>query len=954
MSQTIDNNRWQFELVGGQEGEPEDIDTMPRDTCVELVGGSEGEPESDYFDAAQAPDQPLSRNGEIALLNGSTISEAVTLASNADQGAGYVSYDGHRVVAGIPYDLERIISMGNARSNDLTGQMRVGDAIDYIRSSESKEVLDEAQEWAAEAQLELSNIISDFQKNGAFRFERTRCFKSLRFDQKKSLMQELTNVLKGTNTPDNRTIEKSLKAIVWRLAKATKLPAFTWSGKFGTRNNNGLVTASGLMCVDLDKVEGDIDLHLANMRGDPLIFGAARSPSGTGVKLLFRIPDNAAFDAKAYLACFETVERYIRARYPEVSLSVDGQAKAVAQLCFLMHDPGARCNPDSYILYPDEDLVAAPAARTKVKASAPAGNADAPAGPPRDSRGYPFDAYPPEKQWETVRSAVESFEDCLASLPDGVGERNKYWTQIGYAVGDWLKQIDDDGLRDEVREWLLNLAAKYYPGNDGCVERAMNGSNGACGLGTLFKLAKEMGNWTPPWTADGENSSSQYGGNLIDYVHELQRQVPQIKCVRDRWYAEENGLWRPVEQEIYQPVALAVLPSKVRSRRRASEVMATLQMQQQIPRHLLKTASVWEDESHQAVLLNCKNGLLRVTASEVQLMPHDPDKHYFTGQLAAAYDLNARDDTFGLVLFEAQPDKNVRKVLDWWFGYILYPGLRFRLALVNLGASTTGKSTIWEYGIGAVTGRDLTKNLSLSDICAANGYSIPSLQHSLLNVGGELDADELGQSSRFKLLVGGEGLEVRSIYGRPFTMRDYVAKLVFLTNHLPRFRSGTDAELRRIQFVSWKHVPAEPDPNLLDMVARDKDGVLTRRMVPALQQILGGAEPPPDDRTIRNEFAVRNDPMKVFLETYCIMYPDARLKKTDFRRVFGYFVDQADLPSKLKDENICGKLLKERTYGKVSDIRVRQAGVRVHFYGGVKLKPGIEDEFSEDVGPEST
>ena len=377
-------------------------------------------------------------------------------------------------------------------------------------------------------------------------------------------------------------------------------------------------------------------------------------------------------------------------------------------------------------------------------------------------------------------------------------------------------------------------------------------------------------------------------------------------------------MWKPVEQEIYQPTVLGVLPHHKKSSRLAKEVMATFQMQQQVPRESLKTAVIWEDETHQAVLINCRNGLLRVTAAGAVLMPHDPKAHWFTGQLAAAYDLSEECDVFERVLGAAQPNEQAKRMLSWWFGYVLYPALRFRLSLVNFGPSTTGKSTIWEYGIGATIGAGLKKNLSLSDICSTTGYSIPGLQHALLNVGGELDADELAQSSRFKLLVGGEPLEVRGIYGRPYTMEGYIAKLVFLTNHLPRFRSGTDAELRRLQFVCWDKVPAKPDPKLLDLVANEKDGVFTHWMVPALQKILAGVEPLPDEQMIRNEFALRNDPMKVFLDTYCVVEKDATIEKTRFRRAFSYFVDKEDLPLGLKEDSICGRLLIERTHGRVA------------------------------------
>jgi len=105
------------------------------------------------------------------------------------------------------------------------------------------------------------------------------------------------------------------------------------------------------MCIDLDKLGVDIQALMAALRADPLIFWAARSPSGTGIKLVVRIPDDAASNDKKYLACFETFERYLALQYPRVSMCVDKAAKAVAQLCFFMHDAGSFCKPDAYSLH---------------------------------------------------------------------------------------------------------------------------------------------------------------------------------------------------------------------------------------------------------------------------------------------------------------------------------------------------------------------------------------------------------------------------------------------------------------------------------------------------------------------------------------------------------------------------------------------------------------------------
>jgi hypothetical protein len=121
--------------------------------------------------------------------------------------------------------------------------------------------------------------------------------------------------------------------VAWRHIKTRELPGFVWAGTFFKRNNTSLSKSSGLMCVDFDKLNESVDDFMERLKDDPLIFWATRSPSGNGVKVLVRVPDDAACDAKKFLACFETFERYVAKHYPGVSLSVDKQAKAQAQLC---------------------------------------------------------------------------------------------------------------------------------------------------------------------------------------------------------------------------------------------------------------------------------------------------------------------------------------------------------------------------------------------------------------------------------------------------------------------------------------------------------------------------------------------------------------------------------------------------------------------------------------------
>jgi len=117
------------------------------------------------------------------------------------------------------------------------------------------------------------------------------------------------------------------------------LPAFLWAGKFTARKNGGIEKFSGLICADVDKVAERVgELHDI-ARNDPHAAAAFVSPSGNGIKIVFRVP--VAADAKEHQRNFAAVRAHVALIY---AAKVDEAAKDVARLCFVSHDPAAFYN----------------------------------------------------------------------------------------------------------------------------------------------------------------------------------------------------------------------------------------------------------------------------------------------------------------------------------------------------------------------------------------------------------------------------------------------------------------------------------------------------------------------------------------------------------------------------------------------------------------------------------
>ena len=119
-----------------------------------------------------------------------------------------------------------------------------------------------------------------------------------------------------------------------------QLPGVMWSGTFSQRANDKLIKYSGLLCADLDSLGEKLAEVRANLMASPYVVAIFLSPSGDGLKVIFRVPA----DAEKHLASFRVVERHIREL---TGIQIDEACKDVARLCFVSYDPDIYYNPNA-------------------------------------------------------------------------------------------------------------------------------------------------------------------------------------------------------------------------------------------------------------------------------------------------------------------------------------------------------------------------------------------------------------------------------------------------------------------------------------------------------------------------------------------------------------------------------------------------------------------------------
>jgi hypothetical protein len=127
-----------------------------------------------------------------------------------------------------------------------------------------------------------------------------------------------------------------------------KLPAFMVSGRFSRRSATAISQHSGLLCVDLDELNGDLDSIRQRLAPDRHIMAMFVSPRGNGLKLFVPITP----DISLHLRSFEATKLYFKRTY---DLNVDEQCKDISRLCYASYDPDLIARADAEIIPPIEE-----------------------------------------------------------------------------------------------------------------------------------------------------------------------------------------------------------------------------------------------------------------------------------------------------------------------------------------------------------------------------------------------------------------------------------------------------------------------------------------------------------------------------------------------------------------------------------------------------------------------
>lgn len=134
------------------------------------------------------------------------------------------------------------------------------------------------------------------------------------------------------------------------LSLKLSLPGVCFNGVFKNRSVSGLVGKSGFIILDFDKFENTQDAidFKTQMSKDAFTFACWISPSGLGVKVLFKIP----IDDKSHKGYFDAIKTSYDSKY------FDESGSDISRFCFESYDPDIYINENCEIWtdYEFEDI----------------------------------------------------------------------------------------------------------------------------------------------------------------------------------------------------------------------------------------------------------------------------------------------------------------------------------------------------------------------------------------------------------------------------------------------------------------------------------------------------------------------------------------------------------------------------------------------------------------------
>ena len=275
-------------------------------------------------------------------------------------------------------------------------------------------------------------------------------------------------------------------------------------------------------------------------------------------------------------------------------------------------------------------------------------------------------------------------------------------------------------------------------------------------------------------------------------------------------------------------------------------------------------------------LLNLNNYMFN--PMDFNVCKHSKD-YYSTIRVPYAYDKPADCPLWKKTLNEIfEGDINKLNVLQEFFGYGLTRDTKREKALLLLGESRSGKSTIlntFQYMIG----EENCSHVALANM--DNPVYTSMMINKLINIDGEVSKKAEAFESQFKTIVTGHEVMCNDKFMKPFKFRPF-CKFVMSANEFPKITDHSSAFYKRLILIPCNRVfdENEQNINLREELLKELPGILNWA-IEGLERLNknNGFTPADFMKDAVKELENDNNPANMFLNEHVIVAENDYIEK---------------------------------------------------------------------------
>lgn len=268
-----------------------------------------------------------------------------------------------------------------------------------------------------------------------------------------------------------------------------------------------------------------------------------------------------------------------------------------------------------------------------------------------------------------------------------------------------------------------------------------------------------------------------------------------------------------------------------------------------------------------------------------------------TKMMPVEYDPSATCPLFDQFLRRIQPDEEMRRFLQRWFGLSM-TALRVQRFAFFYGDGANGKSVLTDLIARMLDG--YAHSAKIESFTGENrrrgGEATPDifpLVWARMVRAAEPEEGQRLQEGLIKELTGGEAMLVR-LLNQNFVEANPFFKLTISGNHKPEIRGTDDGIWRRVLLVMFgEKIPLEErDEHLIDKLWQERSGILNWLVDGLIDYLERGLRPPEVVTSATDEYRQDSDPVGRFLATSCVITGDSadRIDTAELGRALNYWL----------------------------------------------------------------